>query len=114
MYQAGRMSESRVFGTMIRENLPFGELVACNCGDIARRSRLTRDRSRFLRKYHAKLYYRHACCGGGGLTGQVMCTGGNELETLKIRRAEAKELDRIMQIYDHAHRFMEDNGNGTE
>ena len=108
------MSESRVFRTMIRGNLPFGELVACNCGDITRRSQLTRDRSRFLRKYRTKLYYRHACCGGGGLTGQDMCTGGNELETLKIRRAEAKELDRIMQIYDHARRFMEDNGNCPE
>lgn len=36
------------------------------------------------------------------------------METLKIRKAEAKELDRIMQIYDHARRFMEDNGNGTQ
>ena len=36
------------------------------------------------------------------------------METLKIRRAEAEDLDRIMQIYDHARRFMEDNGNGTQ
>ena len=36
------------------------------------------------------------------------------MEPLKIRRAEAKELDRIMQIYDHARRFMEDNGNCPE
>lgn len=108
------MSESRVFRTMIWGNLPFREIVACIHRDIARRSRLTRDRSRFLRKYRRKLYHWHACCGSGGLTGQDMCTGGNELEPLKIRRAEAKELDRIMQLYDHARRFMEDNGNYPE
>lgn len=36
------------------------------------------------------------------------------MEVMDIRRAKLTDMGRIMQIYDHARRFMEDNGNGTQ